>query len=94
MKLEFGKYRGLELSDVPEEYLLWLAESRERDAKLYRAEIERRTLALEANDDYVTRIIKTGYRELAKRLHPDVGGSADEFRELQTAFEKLKGLHC
>jgi molecular chaperone DnaJ len=31
--------------------------------------------------------IKAAYRAKAKRLHPDQGGGADEFAELQRAYE-------
>jgi curved DNA-binding protein CbpA len=37
-------------------------------------------------------IIKTGFRELAKRFHPDVGGDADKMRELMAANEELVDL--
>ncbi len=31
------------------------------------------------------------YRALAKELHPDVGGSTEEFQELQEAWQEIKG---
>ena len=34
--------------------------------------------------------IEAVYRTKAKRLHPDAGGSAEAFRELQQAFEAVK----
>lgn len=30
------------------------------------------------------------YRTKARRLHPDAGGSAEAFRELQEAYEAVK----
>jgi molecular chaperone DnaJ len=38
--------------------------------------------------------IKSAYRRLARRLHPDVGGggSSEAFREVQAAFETLSDL--
>lgn len=32
--------------------------------------------------------IKTRYKNLAKQLHPDVGGNADDFMKIQTASEE------
>lgn len=35
--------------------------------------------------------IKTKFRELAKKYHPDVGGDSDKFIELVNAYKKLTG---
>ncbi|HHO42577.1 MAG TPA: J domain-containing protein [Epsilonproteobacteria bacterium] len=41
---------------------------------------------------YITREdIKNRYRHLAKKLHPDVGGSAEEMERLNRAYELLVG---
>ena len=41
--------------------------------------------------------VKARYRELAKRLHPDCGGDAEQFKtmmnEYREAFERLKTVH-
>lgn len=41
--------------------------------------------------------VKSLYRELAKKLHPDCGGNAEEFKammnEYRDAFNRLKGVH-
>ena len=41
--------------------------------------------------------VKTRFKELAKKLHPDCGGNAEEFKkmmaEYETAFERLKNVH-
>lgn len=41
--------------------------------------------------------VKETYRKLAKKLHPDCGGDAEEFKkmtaEYQTAFKRLKNIH-
>ena len=41
--------------------------------------------------------VKTRFRDLAKRLHPDAGGDAAEFRDMmdeyQIAFERYKTVH-
>lgn len=33
--------------------------------------------------------IKTRFRELAKKYHPDMGGDSDKFRELMDTYKKL-----
>lgn len=41
--------------------------------------------------------VKKRYRELAKKLHPDCGGTEEEFKrmsaEYETAFERYKNIH-
>lgn len=41
--------------------------------------------------------VKKRYKELAKKLHPDCGGDAEEFKamsaEYEKAFERLKNVH-
>jgi len=39
---------------------------------------------------YAVEDVKTAYREKAKQLHPDHGGSAEAFSVLQAAFEKAQ----
>lgn len=39
---------------------------------------------------YADEDVKAAYREKAKQLHPDHGGSAEEFNTLQSAFEKAQ----
>lgn len=88
----WGKYKGVSIHDVPEEYLTWLIETRERDIKLYQSELDRRESAVESKADMLQRLIKAGFRDMSKKLHPDAGGSATEFADLQNAYEKLKQL--
>lgn len=90
----FGKYRGLEMCDptVSLEYLLWLRRSSQEMVEDIDQEIARREAAEEADLDWVERIVQVGFRELAKRCHPDHGGKTDEMRELNNANAKLKEI--
>ncbi|MGH7472318.1 MAG: putative quorum-sensing-regulated virulence factor [Candidatus Methylomirabilales bacterium] len=90
-KLGFGKYADLDLTKVPEDYLQWLINSSRHKIAQYEAEIHRRELAEDADATLIERIIKTGYRELSKKMHPDVGGNTAQMQELNAAFEALRG---
>jgi uncharacterized protein (DUF3820 family) len=89
-KLGFGKYADLELSMVPEEYLSWLIHNSREGLKKYEGELLRWQMAEDADMSWVERIVKTGFNELAKRHHPDRGGSGRDMVELNAAYERLK----
>jgi hypothetical protein len=91
MRLGFGKYKDTDLRDVPEEYLQWLINSSLENVNNYQAELARREMVEEADASWTERIIKIGYRELAKRHHPDGGGSDADMQQLNNAYENLKG---
>jgi len=88
----WGKYKGVSIYDVPDDYLVWLIDMRNKDIAMYQAEIDRRENAAEANADMLQRLIKAGFRDLSRKLHPDAGGSAASFADLQNAYNKLKQL--
>ena len=100
MVLWFGKYRGCQLEDVPESYLAWMVDAMERESlrDLARGELERRAAErrykpkqLSVNFDRITwEMIEAGYRALAKRCHPDLGGDLRKMQELNAAMEKLR----
>lgn len=35
-------------------------------------------------------VVEASYRALAKKAHPDAGGRAEDFRELQEAYEAMR----
>lgn len=39
----------------------------------------------------LNKVIKSAYRIQAKKHHPDIGGTSDKFRKIQTAYEDLLG---
>lgn len=88
--LGFGKYAGLDLTEIPQDYLDWLIDSRRKDLAEYEAESQRRETLAQAKLSLADQIVQAGYRELAKRFHPDAGGSAQEFTQLKGAHEQLK----
>lgn len=105
MKMPFGKYRGVELTDVPFEYLSWLIEQdflREPLRTLAEEEFDRRTyqpltepLPLPIDCAVAEELLSAGLRVLAKKYHPDLGGNAAEMVALNNCVDwfrsKLKG---
>lgn len=90
MKMAFGKYAGMELGEVPVDYLEWMVNKCKGDLKTYQDELERRTLLEVASQSTLEKIVSAGFRELAKKAHPDAGGSPKDFLELKAAQEQLK----
>jgi hypothetical protein len=66
------------IADVDVDYLAAERETRDKEVTLHR------DLALE--------LIDIGYKALATRLHPDVGGSRDAMRRLNRVRDELKDM--
>ena len=90
MILSFGKHAGKELSDVPRDYLEWMVSKCKTDLATYQGELDRRDSQEAATQTDLERLVQAGYRELAKKAHPDAGGSKESFLALQGAYEQLK----
>jgi hypothetical protein len=99
MRLWFGKYRGTDISEVPESYLCWMIDAMERKSlrELARDELNRRAEQHQyrnlpqVNFDSITmEIIRAGYKALAQRYHPDHGGDLAKMQELNAAMERLR----
>ncbi|HXH20483.1 MAG TPA: DUF3820 family protein [Dehalococcoidia bacterium] len=108
VRMPFGRWRGHPLRELPTSYLAWLwdeADLREPLAGAVRAELARR-LGLEAETRIVPRrppeallpavreIVRVGYREVARRAHPDVGGDAGLMRDVNGARDWLASAVC
>ncbi len=99
MRIPFGKHKGFSLCDLPEDYLNWLLtiEIREPLRSAIRAEADARRLNAEARDyssapyvAVVDELVSAGFKSLAKRLHPDVGGTHEKMIEITHAAEWVK----
>ena len=89
--LRWGKYKGQQLASVPAAYLEYLVSSAKQTVAECEAELERRRMTEEASLTMVERIVEAGFRELAKKIHPDVeGGDTASMRELLSAREALR----
>jgi hypothetical protein len=102
MRLEFGKYRGKDVSTVPRDYLRWLL----RASRLLITELEfelhesprdsdRRAPSSNIPRDLpsITReLVELGYKLMCKKLHPDLNPGMDDrkIKELNLAMEKLR----
>lgn len=101
MQMPFGLHKGKLLEDIPLDYLKWISQNLALSPSLgpfVRRELERRgmieggSLRNEATRTMAFAIIQSGFRSLAKKLHPDVGGSDKEMRLLQTARLELEKI--
>lgn len=90
MTFEFGKYRGYDIQEVPLDYLEWLLKINKEMIERCEAEIRRREMQEAADCSMLELIIKTGYRELSKRMHPDAGGTHGKMVDLNAAYEQLR----
>jgi Putative quorum-sensing-regulated virulence factor len=90
--MEFGKYKGYPLREVPDNYLEWLIESYERNVRLWRSELDRRASEAEANQTWLQRLISAGYKALAVKHHPDHGGLEEDMKAINAANERLKAM--
>lgn len=101
--MPFGKHKGRPLSELPEQYLLWLASLDDLRPPLRLAvdsEVRRREAASAATprrerlDDAATeaaaRIVTQGYRLAAMEAHPDRGGDTATMQAVNRAAEALR----
>jgi len=95
--MPFGKYRGVNVEALPEPYLLWLLENIDLREPL-RSAVEE---ALTGETDppvgisnevkaMAKQVIDSGYRTLAQRFHPDLGGRHMDMVNLNEARKWLK----
>lgn len=88
--LRFGKHAGTPIADVPADYLEWLIGSSNDVIDQCKNELQRRKDVEEANQSFVEKLVNEGYRSMCKKTHPDAGGNAEDFRNVQAAYEQLK----
>jgi hypothetical protein len=102
VNMPFGKHAGIAVSKLPDEYLDWLLHLPDlRDPLKFEveAEAERRIggkqearvprLLTGEFQSVAHEIIKTGYKQLSLKFHPDTGGTHHQFITLAAAKEAL-----
>jgi hypothetical protein len=90
--MPFGKHKGWPLVDVPDDYLAWLlslGHLREPLRSAVESERVRRATREHVDPRLVEDVISAGRRALARRHHPDVGGSHELMLALDAACSWL-----
>lgn len=94
MFMNFGKYRGQHLSEIPLAYLAWIFENLTEKPELHEAarqEIRRRVSGDGPEVDPLDRErLRRVYRTLAIEHHPDHGGDNDIMTGINLFFEALQ----
>lgn len=83
MKMPFGKHKGVDLEDVPEDYLIWVLDKCDNAGPTLRAAI-RQVLGLEPQDEYARPPPTASWGEPSR---PDVG------RVKRAVLEAVKRWH-
>lgn len=86
--MPFGKFRGYQVEDIEPQYLFWLFENvplREPLKTIVFNTLETRSLVPVANDK-----IKTAYRELAMKYHPDRGGKKETMQAVNESYKRIR----
>ena len=97
MRMPWGKYRGRELSQTPDSYLLWVLDHCDYISPTLKNAIEEQ---LNLKNSHVhppapppwTSLLQGWYRQLALDFHPDRGGTNEEMRAITEAYSRLKKL--
>jgi hypothetical protein len=88
--MPFGRHRGRALADLPDGYFAWLRtlDLREPLRSAVAEEVERRDRQ-RPDPRVVEDLIAAGQRALARRHHPDAGGSHDAMISVRLAADWL-----
>lgn len=92
MILEFGKYRGYQITEVPEDYLRYLQRTSRETLEAATEELARRDLEKYANLSVTQQIVEAGFKALAMKCHPDTGGKHEDMVKLNASVEKLRRI--
>jgi hypothetical protein len=100
VRVPFGKFRGVGLADVPDDYLRWLhtlddlrEPLRSAVAKEYalRFEVAAGLPSLSPEIRLMAQeLVSAGYRALARLHHPDSGGFTQVMQQVNLAAEWLR----
>src|ERR1700719_2777709 len=107
MRMPFGKHQGKLVADVPTSYLVWVVNEcqnvRQGLRRAIESELEQRdwqsrgtppprTPGTSTGDVLPATIIRTWFREMSLRFHPDRGGATGAMKAINHAHERLKEL--
>lgn len=100
--MPFGKFKGVRIAELPDDYVVWLLTLDLRDPLAAAVYIEARRRRLDASDGRTDRarryrpdvavveeLVSAGLRALARRHHPDVGGDHETMIRVTHAADWL-----
>jgi hypothetical protein len=95
--LNFGKFKGWYVDEVPLSYLAWLFESltgKPDIREAARAEIQRRVSGYELDTEPLSmERVKRVYRTLAMEFHPDRnGGNGEAMKGINAFYEAIRQI--
>ena len=91
MIMPFGKYKGDRLCELPSDYIEWLMGWNGLREPL-RTELRRELAFREPPPASMLEIVNSGYKALAMKYHPDVGGSTEKMKILNASVESLRKM--
>lgn len=91
MRMPFGKYEGDRLCELPEDYIEWLLGWKGLREPL-RSELKRELMFRAPPAASMMEIINAGYKTLAMKYHPDVGGTNEQMKTLNASVEALRRM--
>ena len=89
--MPFGKYRGYEVGEIPFKYLKWLWNK----VKLY-GELQDEVAEIVQAYEYLpipdldTDHIRTAYSRMARKWHPDAGGTHEAMATINEFYQELQ----
>jgi hypothetical protein len=95
MLMPFGKYRGWELRDIPNSYLLWVLDTCDNIGPTLREAIRERVglpPTRTGPDPRWQEVVQKWYWQLALDFHPDRGGSVEGMKAINEANERLRRM--
>ena len=97
MLMKFGKFKGSDISEIPDSYLQWLSSNvqlREPLASVIWEELQERGLEPEPMPT-AKRLdadkVRTVYRMLSQKWHPDHGGDTEAMKAINEFYSMLTG---
>jgi hypothetical protein len=94
MIMPFGKYRGVEIDDIPFSYLDWLWNNVNLGKQL-RYEVAKALFSPNPTDcvDVISLVdIITVFRKMAFKWHPDRGGTNEAMQAVNEFYEELRNV--
>ena len=89
LKFEYGKYQGVAVSEVPSDYLLFLRYHNKEYTKEFDRVLRERGELPFPTVPRIEEVIIAGQQSLAKKYHPDCGGTNQQMKEVEAAADAL-----